>query len=440
MYINTLKWQVKTIKDAFEKISNAKGKEKEKAISDCLQNEVAADGLLYLLDPGIVFHIGEKSFNKDVGLTDTIYEDFFEMCDELNALPALPYMTISKVKTTLTILNNEDLYNEGLADFAHAFLCKTLKIGVTAKTVNKVNGYEFIPEFRCMLANKYFDHLDKVEGKCFYLTEKLDGIRCIALVSPTSAKLFSRQGQRIEGLLDVEKELTSEARRLGKRFMLDGELLIANRSGIQSKDQYKATTMIVRRDGVKTGIAYNVFDVLDYDDFINRTSGASYADRRHRLNHMFRTSGFVRVLPVLYRGTDTTEITKYLNAQRRLGHEGVMVNIADEPYQFTRTNALLKVKVMQDADLLVTGIQEGTGRYKGLLGALIVDYKGTPVGVGSGIDDDTRLEVWRHPEQYIGRVAKVQYFEETHGEDGLPSIRFPVFLEFREIGKEVSYN
>ena len=117
-----------------------------------------------------------------------------------------------------------------------------------------------------------------------------------------------------------------------------------------------------------------------------------------------------------------------------------MINLADEPYQFTRTNALLKVKVMQDADLLITGVQEGTGKYKGKLGSLIVDYKGTPVGVGSGLSDELREEIWDNQNNYIGRVAKIQYFEETHGEDGLPSIRFPVFIELREVEKEVSYN
>lgn len=441
MFINKLRWQVKTIKDALEKIASAKGKaEKEAAISECLQNEVAAKGLRYLLDPGIVFHCGEKSFCKDVGFTDVIYDDFFEMLDELNAMSALPHLTISKVKTTIDVLNGNDWYDEGLSAFAYNYLCKTIKIGVTSKTVNKVNGKEFIPEFRCMLANKYFDHPDKVEGKHFYLTEKLDGIRCVALVTPDSARLFTRQGQRIEGLLGVEAELISEALRLNEPFMLDGELLVANRTGIPSKDQYKATIMIVRRDGIKTGITYNVFDILDYDDFINRECEVPYVERRGRLNSMFRTSKHIRVLPVLYRGSDTAKITEFLNAQRRLGHEGVMINISEAPYQFTRTNALLKVKVMQDADLLVTDVQEGAGKYKGTLGALIVDYKGSPVGVGSGLDDDTRFEVWQHKDKYIGRVAKIQYFEETHGEDGLPSIRFPVFLEFREIGKEVSYN
>ncbi len=98
MYINKLRWQIKTIKDALEKIASARGKaEKEAAISECLQNEVAAEGLRYLLDPGIVFHCGEKTFGKDVGFTDIIYDDFFEMLKELNSLPALPYMTIAKV-------------------------------------------------------------------------------------------------------------------------------------------------------------------------------------------------------------------------------------------------------------------------------------------------------------------------------------------------------
>ena len=116
-----------------------------------------------------------------------------------------------------------------------------------------------------------------------------------------------------------------------------------------------------------------------------------------------------------------------------------MINLADEYYQFSRTNALLKVKVMQDCDLEITGVQEGQGKFAGTLGALIVDYKGTPVGVGSGISDEIRRMIWADPDQYIGRVATIQYFEETNDADGKPSIRFPVFKELREEGKEVSY-
>lgn len=85
-------------------------------------------------------------------------------------------------------------------------------------------------------------------------------------------------------------------------------------------------------------------------------------------------------------------------------------------------------------------MQEGTGKYKGTMGSLIVDYKGNPVGVGSGLSDEIRNLIWKNPEQYIGRIATIQYFEETTDKTGKPSIRFPVFKEIREDGKEVSYS
>jgi DNA ligase-1 len=94
---------------------------------------------------------------------------------------------------------------------------------------------------------------------------------------------------------------------------------------------------------------------------------------------------------------------------------------------------------MQDADLKIIGVKEGDGKFRGTLGALVVDYKGSPTGVGSGLTDDIRREIWMHQDQYIGRVAKIRYFEETEDKTGVKSIRFPVFEEIREEGKEVSY-
>ena len=167
-----------------------------------------------------------------------------------------------------------------------------------------------------------------------------------------------------------------------------------------------------------------------------------YYQRRQRLDTYFSGDKYsvIKVLPVLYHGSDTSKIMEHLNIQRNLEHEGVMINLADEYYQFTRTNALLKVKVMQDCDLEIIGVQEGQGKFAGTLGALIVDYKGTPVGVGSGISDDIRREIWTNQNKYIGRVATIQYFEVTHDKDGTESLRFPVFKELREEGKEVSYS
>lgn len=431
----TIKEELYVIRDAFLPIQKASGKAKEPFVLECVRYSLPNIALHFLLDPSQVTHVGKKSFEKKKDIPpNKTYSSILEIVGDLTQMPAVNDQAIANIHAALADTDDAKV-------FGYALLCKDISLGITAKTVNKILGYEFIPEFRCMLANKYFEHPDKVEGKHFYLTEKLDGIRCIAKVTPGEVKLFSRQGQPIEGLKDIEAELSEAACRLNKSFVMDGELLVTNRDEIPSKEQYKRTTMIVRKDGVKEGITYNVFDILDYEAFENRQCEMPYWQRRQRLETYFprRKDVCVKALPILYHGRDTSEIICYLNTQRALEHEGVMINLADEPYQFTRTNALLKVKVMQDCDLEITGVQEGSGKFAGTLGALVCDYKGTPVGVGSGISDDVRRMIWAEPDKYIGRVATIQYFEETNDADGKLSIRFPVFKELREEGKEVSY-
>lgn len=439
--MNHLEQQVLDIKLNLDRIAEAKGKKKEIAVRRVYGDHVdVAEALKLLLDPAAVFHIGDKSFGfllPQESIKEPLFEDFYDLCAWLQTKKALTDADVARVQWTLQTVKPYDL-----RIYAQDFLCKKVTLGVTAKTVNKALGFEFIPEFRCMLANKYFEHQDKVEGKHFYLTEKLDGIRCLAVCKENDIKLFTRQGQPIEGLIAVEADLCDLREQVGKDFVFDGELLVADRDGIPSKEQYKQTTMIVRREGTKLGIVYNVFDVLDVEAFETRCCDTPYYLRRQKLDaycSTLRETATIHPLPILYHGTDTSEIMKHLNIQRSLEHEGVMVNLADEPYQFTRTNALLKVKVMQDCDLEIIGVQEGTGRFSGTLGALICDYKGNPVGVGSGLTDEMRKIIWSDPDKYIGRVATIQYFEETHSADGKLSIRFPVFKEIREEGKEVSY-
>ena len=434
--------QISEIKVGLDAIAAAKGKAKEGVIISLFKEPTYAQtALRLLLDPAIVFHIGEKSFCEVFPLSacsHSIFDDFLKLCEWMGDKKALTNADIATVEWTL-----QEIENNNLRRYAQDFLCKKIMLGVTAKTVNKALGFEFIPEFRCMLANKYFEHQDKVEGKHFYLTEKLDGIRNLAIVKEDSVKLFSRQGQPIEGLVEVENVLRFIRQNVGKDFVFDGELLVSDRENIPSKEQYKRTTMIVRREGEKRGITYNVFDVMDVDAFEARSCDTAYYLRRQKLESYFaciKSPCEVALLPILYHGSDTSEIMKHLNIQRGLEHEGVMINLADEVYQFNRTNALLKVKVMQDCDLEITGVQEGQGKFSGTLGALVVDYKGTPVGVGSGLSDEMRRMIWDDPDRYIGRVATIQYFETTHDKDGKESLRFPVFKELREEGKEVSYS
>jgi DNA ligase-1 len=95
---------------------------------------------------------------------------------------------------------------------------------------------------------------------------------------------------------------------------------------------------------------------------------------------------------------------------------------------------------MQSCDCKIIGFEEGTGRLQGTLGAILIDYKGNEVKVGSGYSDQDRKYIWDNKDSLLGRVIEVQYFEETQNQkdDGL-SLRFPVFLRIRTKDKEVSY-
>ena len=121
-------------------------------------------------------------------------------------------------------------------------------------------------------------------------------------------------------------------------------------------------------------------------------------------------------------------------------NEGVMVNVLDAPYQYKRTKDILKVKVQGDSDLRIIGFEEGSGKYKGMLGAFVLEYKGGTLNCGGGLTDELRQSIWNNRSSWLDRVMSVKHNGETiDTATGNPSLRFPRFSELREEGKEVNY-
>lgn len=442
-YINNLK----TIFDQLQ--STTSRKEKEYILLSNKDNHNFKTVLHFLLNPYITTGISAKKIAKKVSFDSSVrISDILGKTPVDSLINLFNYLKANNTGRDRDILMCQMFtinFNNEEQNFINALITKSLKIGIDSKTVNKIYGKGFIPTFECMLAEKYFEHLKKVDGKEFTITLKLDGIRALLVKENGKVLLFSRQGQLIEGLVDIEKAVSEV---VIDNFVIDGELLIQDTSGISSKDQYKATTKIVRKDGEKHNITLRAFDMLDIKEFKNQKCETAYTERRETL-HTFLSllnygkpinDQFIVELPVLYSGTDINMILKILDEVRADNQEGVMININDAPYEFKRTTNLLKVKVMQDCDLMITGFEEGSGRLSGTLGRLNVDYKGNVLGVGGGFSDAERTYFWKNQQALLGRVVKVQYFEETRDKNGVRSLRFPVFKELREEGKEVSYS
>ncbi|HSQ87981.1 hypothetical protein [Romboutsia sp.] len=366
--------------------------------------------------------------------------------------------------------------DEEIRDLYKCVLLKDLKIGCNISTINKV-WKGLIPlgetgiDIKPMLASKFdFDKPPAGEGA---LTEKLDGIRDSVVKSKTDNifNLFTRQGKVIEGCLEIEMELKLLYVLLEDfEIVFDGELLA---TGCTYEDVYKETTKRVKnKNEIKSGLEFCIFDVLTYDEFKNKKGVTPYRERRKKLdqiNAIIEEQGFnfIKVLPVIYQGSDMNEMLKILDEYRLKGAEGLMYNTMDAVYEFKRSKNILKLKVMQTADLRIVGYEKTNKTFNinsallcdpltviyddeqkrileervrwvkekvlagEVLGALVVEYKGNTVKVGSGYTIEERVMLWEQRESLVGKIVEVQFFEETKNKDKKQSLRFPVYIHLR---------
>ena len=408
--------------------TSASRKHKQDVLTKYKDDEVIQRYLKINYDPYTVYGVSTKKLTKKVRPTDWYHAPtVFELFDYLTVHNTGTIEDIAACQEMLYVASELDVELEYLL---MDLICKDLSTGADSKTINSVMP-NLIPSFAVQLAEKYFDKPERVEGKAFALTTKIDGGRIIALKENGQVSFYTRAGQRYEGLVDLENEMSEL---LPNDSVFDGEITLLNNTGISSKEAYKQAMKITRKDGEKHGVKMKVFDWMPVSHWKAQHCPLSWNERRATLEILFMHDPYVyfELLPVLYKGSDTSMIAKFLDEAIADDQEGIMINICDAPYEFKRTTNLLKVKKMQTMDLEIVGFEEGSGKYKDTLGAVLVRYKnGNIVKVGSGFTDWLRSEIWHNRNKYQGMVSEIQYFEETTNDDGGESLRFPIFKDFR---------
>jgi DNA ligase-1 len=416
--------------------SNSK-KHKQDVLQKYKDDSVVHRYLKIAFDPYAVYGISTKKLHKSVPATSIIgIHSIFEL---------FTYLTQHNTGTDQIVglcqdfLDGVAACDRESADLLEKLICKDLSIGCEAKTINSVIP-GLIPTFEVQLAQKYFEKPERVEGKTFAITTKIDGGRIIALKENGQVSFYTRAGQKYEGLVDLEQEMLEK---FPDNVCLDGEITLLSRGNLSSKEAYKETMKIVRtKDKEKHGIKMQVFDYMTAEDFKLQQCDQPYRLRRAYVDQLFNMIDFryFELLPLLYVGSNTELIPTILDDEIANGEEGIMINIYDAPYEFKRTNNLLKVKKMQTMDLEIIGFEEGEGRLAGTLGAVLVRYKNNNVvKVGSGFSDTLRKEIWQNRDSHLGAICEIQYFEETTNADGGESLRFPVFKDFRPDKLEADY-
>lgn len=237
-----------------------------------------------------------------------------------------------------------------------------------------------------------------MDPRPYLVSEKFDGVR--ALWDGKTLKF--RSGRTVAAPAWFLADLPKQA--------LDGELWMGRRSFDPLSATVRRTAPV---DAEWRLISYRVFELP-----------AGEGDFERRAAKLATLAAGV-VMPVAQRRLNSNaELRAMLKQVVDAGGEGLMLHRADAPLASGRSDLLLKLKPVADAEAVVVGHEPGSGRFAGQLGALEVQ---TPEGVrfklGTGFS-----EAQRRDPPAIGTTVTYRYRDLTPS--GKP--RFASFLRVAE--------
>lgn len=246
-----------------------------------------------------------------------------------------------------------------------------------------------------LLASVYTGQVDP--ALCL-VSEKYDGVRAVW----DGRVLRHRSGREVSAPRSFLAELPDEP--------VDGELWLG-------RGRFEALSAIVRtaspREADWVRLRYLVFEMP--------AGAGSFAERAERLRELVARLGTTQLIAAPQtRVTDRSELQNRLASVVAAGGEGLMLHLASAPVASGRSDVLMKLKPHLDAEAVVVALRGGSGKYRGVVGALEVEAPdGRRFLVGSGLSDAQRRDPPRP-----GQTITYRYRDLTS--NGLP--RFATFL------------
>ena len=399
-------------------------------------------------NPYVTF--GVKQIPDTVGIVsaDNPWSEFNDLLIKLTARALTGHAARDAIQEMAERFNSDE-WNT----FCAPVLRRDMRAGISSTTINKIckkTDYE-IPLFGCQLATNSEGRPEMKGIK--RLEPKLDGVRVLMTVIPSDFGVtvvsYSRNGKVFENFTHIEEQISlnwttmvracagvDQGRSLIDGFVLDGEVI--GNTFQELMRQARRKTDVQADDSV-----FNIFDIVPLNEFREGHWNAQLKKRIALLDNMrpvIQNMPNVELLPHIMVDLDTAagkdQLERYAKDNVNAGFEGIMIKNMDAPYLCKRSTDWMKWKPTITVDLEVVGVEEGTGRNVGRLGALVCagvdDGKEISVNVGSGFSDGDRDDYWTNRNMVIGRTAEVLCDVITQNQDGTYSLRFPRFVRFRD--------
>ena len=424
----------------------------KQALEACVLGSVNAQRFLGLVkacyNPYVTF--GVRQVSDTVGITgaENPWDDFNILLKELAQRGLTGNKAHQAIEEMAYRFDSVEWNN-----FCAPVIRRDLRAGISDKTINKIckkTDYE-IPIFGCQLATNSEGRPEMKGIK--RLEPKLDGVRVLLMVTYSdfgdiTTTCYSRNGKVFENFTHIEDQVSTNFTKLvrtikdkygsdfTKGFVLDGEVIGNTFQELMRQARRKENVQA-------TDSVFNIFDIIGLDDFRQGFWNAQLQKRIMILEGMrpvIDTMPNVELLPHIMVDLDTAagrdQLNRYAKDQVNAGFEGIMIKDVNAPYECKRNTFWMKWKPTITVDLTVVGLEEGTGRNQGRLGALVCegedDGKFIQVNVGSGYSDEDRDNYWRDSNLIIGRTAEILCDVITQNQDGTYSLRFPRFVRFRD--------
>ena len=402
--------------------------DKLEVIKKFSQDEDVMKILRYTYTPYRQYHVTSATCKKRSDLVNTkaSHYSIFHLLNDLSDRVITGHDAIRAVNGFIAA-------NPEYQDLIYDILDRNLKTRSTASMINKVVP-GLIPTFKVALAATYNDSTKKKVSLAkddWYVSHKLDGIRCVAYVDENgNVTFFSRAGKEFETLNKVAEQIREANLR---NMVLDGEICLIDENGNENfQDIIKE---IKRKDHTIQNPRFLIFDFLTLEEFDSATSARTFSERQAALKELFSQNDFHQVLVHLPQTLvkSEEELERHIQHAAKMNWEGLMLR-KDVPYQGKRSNDIMKIKSFYDAEYRVVDIEFSVNRVivngkeveEEMLSNIVIFHRGNRVQVGSGFSLEERRLYYRNPELILNKVVTVQYFEETKNQTGTYSLRFPV--------------
>lgn len=410
--------------DVLDKVEATTGKNNKVSILADFKDDPE---LKFLLNAALNFKhkFNVKKFNNNLGEHDHRYDEAFDhlqgLLADLETRAITGNAAVEAVESFLKLCNLQQ------RKWYSRVIRKDLRSGFDISTANKA-GFN-IPKFDVMLATdaKKCKKVEQIVKEGVYVSPKLDGYRCLAIVDENGVGLYSRNGSSYENFPSIVGALTELAQEVQAPFILDGEIMSDDFQSMQK-------SAFASKRGTTVGdVQFCVFGWIPYEEWQADKFTKLTNHRIQSLNVFFETfkipQSIVQVEHTLVHNLQ--EVYRLESDYIAQGYEGAMA-LPNIPYYLGRkSNKLIKFKTMHSMDCEVVGIYEGTGKNEGRMGGLnLIQENGEKCDVGTGFSDEDRDWMWANKDNVIGRIAEIKYQEMTN--DNI--MRFPIFLRWRDKG------